>query len=186
MATDPGQHKESPKKRAGDLLKNADRLLKAGQHKEALQDVEQALELDPRNAFALAYQQRIKSLLEQAPKTASTTPTSTSAPVPVPPAPAVEAPKVPVTEEVKETQKPAVDPEEAKKPIRKLAAIMFTDIVGYTALTQKMKRFHLNYLKSTGNCCVLYSQHMKAKKLKLLATRLWSNSLAYCMLCVVH
>ena len=116
MAIDSGQ---SPKKRASDLLKNADKLLKAGQHKEALQDVEQALALDPRNAFALAYQQRIKSLLDQAPKTAGTAaappvvapPQTPPPPSIAPPAAVVETPKPPVVEQVKTA--PAVDPEEA-------------------------------------------------------------------------
>lgn len=54
------------KKQASELLKNADKFLKAGDFKAALQEVENALEIDPGNFYARAYKDRIFSAKQHA------------------------------------------------------------------------------------------------------------------------
>ncbi len=129
MANESPQQPESPKKKASEHLRNVDRLLKAAQHAEALKEVEQALELDPNNAYALAYKQRITRAIAQ----------TTLTPPPTKP-------------EVKEPPKPeavqATQEEAAKKPQRKLAAIVFTDIVAYSAITQRSETGALQLLEA--------------------------------------
>jgi class 3 adenylate cyclase len=129
MKNESPQQTESPKKKASEHLRNVDRLLKAGQHAEALQEVEQALELDPNNAYALAYKQRITRAMAQ----------TTLAP---PPLIKPEAKEPPKAEAVQGTQEEA-----ARKSQRKLAAIVFTDIVAYSAITQRSETGALQLLE---------------------------------------
>ncbi|MDI6765877.1 MAG: hypothetical protein QME52_03540 [Bacteroidota bacterium] len=49
------------KRQASDMLKNADKLLKAGDFKSALKEIDNALEIDPGNFYARAYKDRILS-----------------------------------------------------------------------------------------------------------------------------
>jgi len=58
-----------PLKRAAtvsDYLKAADRLVKTGNYEAALEEVTKARKLDPKNLYALAYEERLKATLEQA------------------------------------------------------------------------------------------------------------------------
>ena len=51
--------KESQKKQIGELLKNADRLIKNSDWFKALEEVNKALGVEPNNMYALAYKDRI-------------------------------------------------------------------------------------------------------------------------------
>src|SRR3990172_9367661 len=51
--------KESQKKQIGELLKNADRLIKNSDWAKALEEVTKALGIEPNNMYALAYKDRI-------------------------------------------------------------------------------------------------------------------------------
>lgn len=53
------------KKLVGELLRNADRLLKGGEYAQALTEVEKSLELEPGNFYAQAYRERITALREK-------------------------------------------------------------------------------------------------------------------------
>lgn len=55
----------SRKKLVGEILKNADKLLKAGDYEQALSEVEKSLELEPGNFYAQAYKERITNLREK-------------------------------------------------------------------------------------------------------------------------
>ena len=103
---------ENPKKKIAEHLRNADRLVRANQLDEALPDIEQILALDPTNAYALAFRQKIMAKKDQTAK----------------------AP-------------PAAKAEAEKKQQRKLAAIVFTDIVAYSAKIQKNESAALQLLE---------------------------------------
>src|SRR5512147_200034 len=47
------------------LLRNADRLVKEGQYAAALEAIAGAREKDPRNPYAIAYEERVKYLMKQ-------------------------------------------------------------------------------------------------------------------------
>ncbi len=112
--------REDKKKCIGDLLKAADRYIKAADYTEAMIEVNKALAVEPGNMYALAYNQRIKSALEALRKKEDAARVkkiteeknaakSAKAPEPVEPA-AVEAPAA----ELPRTEIPAVEnaPEE--------------------------------------------------------------------------
>jgi hypothetical protein len=61
---DDAQRQERRKK-AGDLLKMADKLFKGSDFEGAARIVQMAMETDPHNAYALAYQERVKYAIEQ-------------------------------------------------------------------------------------------------------------------------
>ena len=77
------------RKRAGDLLKMADKLFKGSDFEGAARLVNMAMDADPKNAYALAYQERIKYAIEQRdyPEARS----SACGPAPFPPAPVAGA-----------------------------------------------------------------------------------------------
>ncbi|TAK57624.1 MAG: adenylate/guanylate cyclase domain-containing protein [Bacteroidetes bacterium] len=131
------------KKQAAELVKNADKLLKGGDAASAFQAIEQALQLDPGNLYAQAYKERIKTALEKAGVTAPPPPVAPQAPPappqvlepvqkPVEPPP---LPQKPVEAEKKKIERPPAEGEQTGK-LRKLAAIMFTDMVSYSSLSQ--------------------------------------------------
>jgi hypothetical protein len=53
------------KKLVGELLRNADKLLKGGDYEQALTEVEKSLELEPGNFYAQAYRERITALRDR-------------------------------------------------------------------------------------------------------------------------
>jgi hypothetical protein len=57
--------REDKKKFIGDLLKSADRYIKAAEYTDAMVEVNKALAVEPGNMYALAYNQRIKAALEE-------------------------------------------------------------------------------------------------------------------------
>ncbi|MBI5022189.1 MAG: hypothetical protein HZB59_12200 [Ignavibacteriales bacterium] len=61
---DNTKNEGAKKQLASDLLKNADKLLKSQDYRGALQEIEQALEIDPGNFYARAYKDRIITQLE--------------------------------------------------------------------------------------------------------------------------
>jgi hypothetical protein len=61
---DDAQRQERRKK-AGDLLKMADKLFKGSDFEGAARLVQMATETDPQNAYALAYQERVKYAIAQ-------------------------------------------------------------------------------------------------------------------------
>ncbi len=59
-------HPDSTRKKlVGDLLRNADKLLKEGDYERAFGEVEKSLELEPGNFYAQAYRDRISALREK-------------------------------------------------------------------------------------------------------------------------
>ncbi|MBI3194964.1 MAG: hypothetical protein HYZ34_10955 [Ignavibacteriae bacterium] len=162
------------KKQASELIKNADKLLKSGDAASALEAVEKALQLDPGNLYAQAYRQRINSVLGKtggeektnSPPSSPVQQVTTPAPVQKagPPLSVMEQPKVEVPTQPTvshiEKQKPVEHIPTPSKPkseehvhepassgkMRKLAAIMFTDMVQYAALTQTNESLALQLL----------------------------------------
>lgn len=65
MAEITDAQQQERRKRAGDLLKMADKLFKGSDFEGAARLVNMAMEADPKNAYALAYQERIKYAIEQ-------------------------------------------------------------------------------------------------------------------------
>jgi hypothetical protein len=65
MKNAPEYSDPSRKKIVGELLRNADKLLKGGEYDEALTEVEKSLELEPGNFYAQAYKERITALREK-------------------------------------------------------------------------------------------------------------------------
>jgi hypothetical protein len=65
MKRGPEYSDSSRKKLVGELLRNADKLLKSGEYNEALAEVEKSLELEPGNFYAQAYKERISALREK-------------------------------------------------------------------------------------------------------------------------
>ena len=58
--------KESQKKMIGELLRNADRFIKAAEWNKAFEEVNKALAIEPNNMYAMAYKDRINvSLAEE-------------------------------------------------------------------------------------------------------------------------
>lgn len=56
--------KQERRLRAGELLKMADKLFKASDLEGALRSVSQAIEIDPKNPYAIAYQERVRHAIE--------------------------------------------------------------------------------------------------------------------------
>ncbi|MFQ5799512.1 MAG: hypothetical protein ACE5H0_12590, partial [Bacteroidota bacterium] len=64
-----GQGAEHDQKQViGELLKIADGFIKSGDFVRALEEIQKALSIDPRNMYALAYEDRIRFLQEEARK----------------------------------------------------------------------------------------------------------------------
>ena len=132
MATDIDK-----KKQAAELVKNADKQLKAGDPITAMESVEMAWQLDPANLYAQAFRERIKSVIAKGgfeSKQILLTPQPKQEqpqPPPIVP-PSVPAP---IPQPEKKVEAPVVEAPVTAK-LRKLAAIMFTDMVEYTALSQ--------------------------------------------------
>ncbi|MBI5215720.1 MAG: hypothetical protein HY960_08200 [Ignavibacteriae bacterium] len=155
------------KKQASELIKSADKLLKNGEAASALEAVEEALQLDPGNLYAQAYRQRINNVLGKTGTEEKPIPQQPLVQQVPAPKPATEQPKV-VTETTKspvvpEAEKPKPvesTPQTPSKPkietpvheaessgkMRKLAAIVFTDMVQYAALTQTNESLALQLL----------------------------------------
>ena len=136
---------ESPRKKASERLKTADRLLKSGQLADALNEVEQALTLDPENAYAHAFKQRIKTVMEQAAKVSSVS-------------------DVAASQQAREDK----EVEAARKPQRKLAAIMFTDIVAYSVITHKDESLALQILEEHNQLLRPIFQKHDGKEIKTI------------------
>ncbi len=208
------------KKQAGELIKNADKFLKAGDPVSAFQANEQALQLDPNNLYALAYRDRIKAALVKSGIPEPTVPpvviaqlaipvmevqpppvVAIPAPPPIavapPPAPKPEVKKVeekPVVQQ--KVEKPKTEPpkviepkvEQSVKPpivektkqeiahhdaensgkLRKLAAIMFTDMVGYTALSQTRESLAIKLLSTQQKLIRPLLQKFDGKEIKVV------------------
>ena len=65
MAEIDDAQRQERRKKAGDLLKMADKLFKGSDFEGAARIVQMAMETDPQNAYAQAYQERIKYAIEQ-------------------------------------------------------------------------------------------------------------------------
>jgi PleD family two-component response regulator len=58
--------RDDDRKRVSEILKRVDQLIKAQQYEQAQRETERAKEIDPRNVYIDAYQERILALIEQA------------------------------------------------------------------------------------------------------------------------
>ena len=57
--------RQERRKKAGDYLKMADKLFKGSDYEGAARLVQAAIETDPHNPYAIAYQERIRFAIEQ-------------------------------------------------------------------------------------------------------------------------
>lgn len=129
------------KRRITEHMKNADRFLKAGAFDRALIETEHVLALDPGNIYAQAFRKKINEVLAgHAGRTGPTvgesregeTPPEASSPS------GMDAPEPAVSAEQYLTENEPVPEQRGRRGFqRKLAAIMFTDMVNYSELTQK-------------------------------------------------
>lgn len=94
----------SRKKMVAEMLKSADRLLKAGEYDQALAEVEKSLELEPGNFYAQAYKERITALREKHGQARPAAPAAGQKSLPVDPA-------IPEAEIISDTpEPPAAEP----------------------------------------------------------------------------
>jgi class 3 adenylate cyclase len=121
------------RKKTTEHIKNADRLLKSGDLLAALVEVEQALALDPSNYYALAYKKKITDArtVQDAATGAPAAPETRVRPEAFTPTPP------PAFTPSFSTAAPPPEPAEPEPrlPMRKLAAIMFTDMVNYSSMS---------------------------------------------------
>jgi len=60
--------RDDDKKRVSEILKRVDQLIKTNEYEQAVRETERAKEIDPRNVYIDAYQERLGVLIEQARK----------------------------------------------------------------------------------------------------------------------
>ena len=111
------------KRKVNDHLKNADRFLKGGSLDLALSETEQALTLEPGNIYAQAFRKKILEMRGSVALAASSIPSVEAPVVAAPTIQPVSAPEL-------------AKPSRRRESQRKLAAIMFTDMVSYSSMTQ--------------------------------------------------
>jgi len=111
----PVVDRESQKKLIGELLKNADKHIKASEWKKALAEVDKALAIEPNNMYAMAYKDRINASIAEEKKKAEEEKVKKLSDEKKPAETPKEEKKVEPQKEEKKTELPKEEKKEEKK-----------------------------------------------------------------------
>lgn len=149
----PVVDRESQKKMIGELLKNADKYIKASEWKKALAEVDKALSIEPNNMYAMAYKDRINASIAEEKKKAEEDKVKKLSDEKKPPElpkeeKKAEPPKEEKKAEPQKEEKKEEKREEEKKPETKVAANAKEDSTSkieslrqeFTAMQAKLQR----------------------------------------------
>lgn len=138
----PVVDRESQKKMIGELLKNADKHIKASEWKKALAEVDKALAIEPNNMYAMAYKDRINASIAEEKKKAEEEKVKKLSDEKKPVEASKEEKKVEPQKEEKKTEPPKEEKKEEKKsdPVKQEAKAVATAKEDSTAKIESLRQ----------------------------------------------